>query len=142
MRWRGARPSCSIRLSSACRLLQVSAITDDAKFECELSPIAFRPTVMFQNRAFTFPLKNTSMARLNHKWAVLMPDGQPDPTSLYQASPRHEHAAGCQCNPASLMHCQPLSLTQQSAGCFYERGVSSKHTADALSQLLACIHTP
>ena len=87
MQWTGAWPCCSTKVSSACRLLQVSAITDDAKFECELSPIAFRPTVMFQTRAFTFPLKNTSMARLNYKWAVLMSDGQPDPTSLYQVRP-------------------------------------------------------
>lgn len=96
----GCKAFLQIPLSSACRLLQVSAVTDDAKIECELSPIAFRPTVMFQTRGFTFPLKNTSMARLNFKWAVLMSDGQPDPTSLYQARHRHKHAACRQCRPS------------------------------------------
>ena len=41
--------------------LKVYAVADNAKYECEAAsrPIVFRPTMMFQTRTFSFPLKNT-----------------------------------------------------------------------------------
>ncbi len=50
--------------------------------------IAFKPTMMFQTRAFTFPLSNTSTAALSYKFTVLAADGgAPDVSGLYSVTP-------------------------------------------------------
>lgn len=45
----------------------------------------FKPTMMFQTRAFSFPLTNTSSARLDYKFTVMTADGsRPDTSNLYR----------------------------------------------------------
>lgn len=65
-------------------MVQVTAASDDARYECDVSPVNFRPTMMFQTRAFSFPLKNTGGAHLDFKWSVQTLDGQPDTSGLYK----------------------------------------------------------
>ncbi|KAK9824158.1 hypothetical protein WJX72_008157 [[Myrmecia] bisecta] len=67
--------------------LKVFAVADDARFECDAGGITFKPTMMFQTRAFTFPLKNSGLGHLDFKWTLLLPDGTPDTSGLYKVSP-------------------------------------------------------
>ena len=70
------------------KLLRVFSVADNAKYECDLKPILFRPTMMFQTRTFSFPLKNSSSSRLDYKFYVTSPDGQSaDASGLYSVSP-------------------------------------------------------
>lgn len=50
--------------------LQVFAVADNAKYACDLKPILFKPTMMFQTRSFTFPLENTSSSQMDYKFTV------------------------------------------------------------------------
>ena len=59
---------------------------DDARVDCEASPITFKPTVMFQTRLFTFPLKNSGLGKVDYKWAVQTMDGKPDHSGIYTVS--------------------------------------------------------
>jgi hydrocephalus-inducing protein len=44
--------------------------------------------MMFQTRTFTFPLKNTSSARMDYKFYITTADGsKPDTSGLYTVSP-------------------------------------------------------
>ena len=58
--------------------LKVFAVADNARYECEAAqkPIVFRPTMMFQTRTYSFPLKNTSKAQMQFAWRVVLPSGQ------------------------------------------------------------------
>jgi hydrocephalus-inducing protein len=67
--------------------LRLFAVADMAKPECDDSAINFRPTMMFQTRAFTFPLRNTSTAQMDFKWAVCTLDGEPEADSIYEVRP-------------------------------------------------------
>jgi|AntAceMinimDraft_5_1070358.scaffolds.fasta_scaffold138863_1 hydrocephalus-inducing protein len=55
--------------------LRVFAVADNARYECDTKPITFRPTMMFQTRTHSFPLKNTSSARLDFGFSVEDPAG-------------------------------------------------------------------
>jgi hydrocephalus-inducing protein len=44
--------------------LRLSAVADNAKYECEAGPIAFRPTMMFQTRSYSFVLANKGLGRM------------------------------------------------------------------------------
>lgn len=59
---------------------------DDAKVECDASPINFKPTVMFQTRLFNFNIKNTGLGMLDYKWAIKNPDGTVDSAGPYSVS--------------------------------------------------------
>jgi len=50
--------------------LRVYATADNARYECDVKPVTFRPTMMFQARTHSFPLKNTSNARLDYAFTV------------------------------------------------------------------------
>ena len=65
------------KVPSPPNTLKVYAVADNAKYECEASsrPIVFRPTMMFQTRTFSFPLKNTSKAQLSFAWQVRLASG-------------------------------------------------------------------
>lgn len=76
------RPACLL-----ARLLTRLVCGGQAKPELDLSAINFRPTMMFQTRAFTFPLTNTSTAQMDYKWAVCGLDGEPDVDSIYEVRP-------------------------------------------------------
>ena len=119
--------------------LKVFAIADNPKFECDLKPILFRPTMMFQvegghvicthmcvgfnhsvlqitlslnpqwcfvsyivsptsnppenntlaqTRSFSFPLVNTSSAKMDFRFSIMSPDGaRMDTSGLYSVSP-------------------------------------------------------
>lgn len=71
--------------------LKVFAVADNARYECSVSAITFRPTMMYQARSFSFTLKNTSTAKLEFAWAVHTMDGDklpsPDPEAGIVVSP-------------------------------------------------------
>ena len=68
--------------------LKVFAIADNPRYECDDKPILFRPTMMYQTRSFSFPLKNTSSAKMDFRFSVASPDGsRMDATGLYTVSP-------------------------------------------------------
>lgn len=50
-------------------LLRLHAVADNARYECEAGPIAFRPTMMFQTRSYSFTLANKGLGRLPFRWA-------------------------------------------------------------------------
>ena len=69
-------------------LLHVFATADNARYTSEAGPIMFKPTMMFQTRTYTFPLTNTSTARMDYKFTVTQPDGNTaDASGLYTVSP-------------------------------------------------------
>ncbi|KXZ49496.1 hypothetical protein GPECTOR_21g722 [Gonium pectorale] len=69
-------------------LLNVHATADNARYSCETGPIVFKPTMMFQTRAYTFPLTNASSARMDYKFVVALADGSTaDESNLYSVSP-------------------------------------------------------
>eukprot|EP00951_Prasinocladus_malaysianus_P042760 scaffold523759_cov45-Prasinocladus_malaysianus.AAC.2 len=43
--------------------------------------------MMFQTRAFIFPLKNTSTAQMDFKFQVMTSDGAPDSSGMYEVRP-------------------------------------------------------
>jgi len=81
-------PECS-RVDAGGKSIPLSlfAVADMAKPQCDLGDINFRPTMMFQTRTFTFPLKNTSTAQMDFKWQVNTLDGEPDINSIYEVRP-------------------------------------------------------
>lgn len=74
------------------------AAADAAQYECELSPIAFRPTLMFQTRSFAFTLRNGGLTRMPFSWAVVAGDVQ-DTSGLFQARCHRPFSQrlGCHC---------------------------------------------
>lgn len=71
-------------------LLKVFAVADNARYECgaPAAGILFKPTMMFQTRAFSFPLTNTSTARLDYRFQVMTVDGAGiDASGLYTVTP-------------------------------------------------------
>ena len=70
--------------------LQVSVVIDDARVECDASPINFKPTIMFQTRLFNFTLKNTGLGKVDYKWAVTTLDGKPDLSGIYAVGPTRD----------------------------------------------------
>jgi len=59
-------------------------VADNARWECDLKPVNFRPTMMFQTRSHAFTLRNLSKAALTYAWRILAPDGSavPQPFSV------------------------------------------------------------
>lgn len=65
------------------------AAADAAQYECDVPAIAFRPTLMFQTRTFSFTFRNIGATVLPFRWALLA-DETPDTSGLYQANPPNE----------------------------------------------------
>ncbi|KAL5467034.1 hypothetical protein EMCRGX_G031201 [Ephydatia muelleri] len=51
--------------------LTASGVAAYTKYECSTSEVKFRDTLMFQTRAFSFPLKNVGPIPLAYKWTAL-----------------------------------------------------------------------
>ncbi|KAG2489301.1 hypothetical protein HYH03_012133 [Edaphochlamys debaryana] len=69
-------------------VLHVHATADNAKYTCESGPIMFKPTMMFQTRGYNFVLANTSSARMDYKFTVMLADGNTaDGSGLYTVTP-------------------------------------------------------
>lgn len=72
--------------------LQLTAKCAFGTLECTTTAVAFRPTMMFQTRTFSFPLKNTGGVSLRYAWAMGAaedtPAGQPRPSAApFSVSP-------------------------------------------------------
>ncbi|KAL1499824.1 hypothetical protein AB1Y20_012509 [Prymnesium parvum] len=59
--------------------LSLNATCDYSAFECETTSVVFRPTMMFQTRSHSFPIKNTGVVMLHYMLAVRNVDGGPEP---------------------------------------------------------------
>ena len=46
----------------------VSAMADFTKYECSIKEVRFKDTLMYQTKAFRFPLTNTGAIPLSYKW--------------------------------------------------------------------------
>ena len=54
--------------------IKLNAISDYAKYQCNIKEIKFKPTVMFGTRKFDFQLRNTSMIALNYNFKFTNPN--------------------------------------------------------------------
>mmetsp|Transcript_4036 Transcript_4036/g.9628 ORF Transcript_4036/g.9628 Transcript_4036/m.9628 type:complete len:4944 (+) Transcript_4036:104-14935(+) len=72
-------------------LLKVNAVTDYLRHNTPAGPVAFRDTMMFQQRAFSFPFANTGKAKMDFHWQLHLPDGSIDmgPDPPFTVSPAH-----------------------------------------------------
>lgn len=66
-----------------------SAGADLSRYQCDMAPIVFKPTMMFQTRVFAFPVKNLGEARLPFRFSVLLADGSRmlDGSGYYSVEP-------------------------------------------------------
>lgn len=62
-------------------------MADDVRYKCDLSPILYKPTMMFQTRTFSFPLTAESFMKLNYNFHVTYPDGRPDHSGVFSIQP-------------------------------------------------------
>ena len=53
--------------------VEVRGCADYVRYECDLNNIHFKQTLMYQTRAFKFPLTNTGTVGLDYKWRLLLP---------------------------------------------------------------------
>ena len=100
-------PECT-HDSAATKALPLTlfAVADMAKPECDRTPINFRPTMMFQTRAFTFPLQNTSTAQMDFKMRIATLDGETDVGSIYEVNLPYPAAAFLKKeSPPCLLQC-------------------------------------
>lgn len=74
--------------------MQVFATADNVQYECDLSAITFRPTMMFQTRSFPFTLKNPSTAKMRFQFSFEKPDDTLDASGLYTISPENGEIDG------------------------------------------------
>ena len=59
--------------------LAVTGTADFCKYECPVQDIRFRDTLMFQTRAYSFPLRNVGKIRMSYEWALLsQPQSRPN----------------------------------------------------------------
>lgn len=66
---------------------KVFATADNIQYECDLSAITFRPTMMFQTRSFPFTLKNLSTVKMGFQFSFKNLDDTLDASDLYTISP-------------------------------------------------------
>eukprot|EP00898_Chlorokybus_atmophyticus_P005824 jgi/Chlat1/6242/Chrsp44S05765 len=71
-------------------VLKVHGVADNARYECDAKPVVFRPTMMHQARTYTFPLKNTSKAKMTFNFSILKPGERDtaDTTQPYTVKPQ------------------------------------------------------
>lgn len=53
------------------RSLKLEGVADYVRYECEASAVTFRPTMMFQARSYSFPVKNPGTTELRVSWKLL-----------------------------------------------------------------------
>ena len=51
--------------------VRVNAVSDHPRYECQLAPINFKNTLMFQSRSYSLPFRNTSNASVEISWFVV-----------------------------------------------------------------------
>ncbi|MCO5608438.1 hypothetical protein L7F22_062648 [Adiantum nelumboides] len=66
---------------------KLRAIADTVRYECFVQEINFKTTMMFQQRAFSFLLKNLSSISMSFNWMVLGLDGRAPKQEMYTVSP-------------------------------------------------------
>lgn len=54
--------------------LRINAIADVTRLQCDTSAVRFKTTMMFQTRAFSFPVTNNGKVRLDYSWTVVDKD--------------------------------------------------------------------
>lgn len=50
--------------------LSVTGVADFCKYECAVRDIKFKETLIYQNRVYTFPIKNTGKIELSYQWSI------------------------------------------------------------------------
>lgn len=86
--------------------LFMNGIADFCKYECSIREIRFRDTLMYQTRAYTFPLKNTGQIDLNYQWSILKENESaptPPPIELRLDENRNVIDEGGEVVPFSIM---------------------------------------
>lgn len=71
--------------SSRDIILSVHGVIDYVKYECPVKSVAFKDTLMYQTRVYTFPLKNVGNTYLEYCWSIWKEDGStpsPPPSQL------------------------------------------------------------
>ena len=66
-------------------VLSVNGVIDYVKYGCPIESVMFKDTLMYQTRAYTFPLKNTGKTYLEFDWSIWKEDGSsptPPPSQL------------------------------------------------------------
>ena len=109
-------PSIELKLTAKC---------DFAKYDCSTSDISFKPTLMFQKRNFTFPLKNTGSLLLQYNWQL---DYSMKITCPFQVLPQtgaiepgKEHSINVNFLPlgatdyAAVLYCNIVNLQERAA---------------------------
>lgn len=79
--------------------LKTSLVCDNVKYECNISNIDFKPTLMYASRSFKFTIKNTSLVTLYYNFKIVNSE-----TGILDAGPysiipkKGSIAAGCDDN--------------------------------------------
>ena len=68
--------------------LRYSCVSDFANFECSVTTIPFKETLLFQTRSFSFPMKNRGAAYFHYKWNLTFDVEQPSPDDIDDAELR------------------------------------------------------
>ncbi|KAJ7536387.1 hypothetical protein O6H91_12G067600 [Diphasiastrum complanatum] len=76
-----------VKGSSKVIELRLHAVCDNARYECNVQSIAFKSTMMFQTRSFTFNLKNLGRSCMKFLWRLCLQNEKLDCTGLYVVSP-------------------------------------------------------
>ncbi|BFI31149.1 hydrocephalus-inducing protein [Marchantia polymorpha subsp. ruderalis] len=74
--------------SEKAMVLNLHAIADMSRYECEARSIHFKSTMMYQTRTFLFSLKNLSRTELLFNWLMHKQEGDLDEGNLYNISPK------------------------------------------------------
>lgn len=83
----GDPPGVKAAGDSRSTALRVFGVLDNPRFEAGREDIDFRPTMMFQTRSFSFPLRNVSDARMDFTFKLETPSGEADPSGPFRVSP-------------------------------------------------------
>lgn len=67
--------------------LRVHAVVDSPRFEADRTDVSFKPTMMFQTRSYSFPIRNTSEARLDFSFKIEHTSGEVDTAGPFKVSP-------------------------------------------------------
>lgn len=94
--------------------LMVSGVADFCKYECSVTEVRFRDTLVFQARVYKFPLKNTGRIELRYEWVVLNQSSSSASSRPVSHIEDREHAG----NAALSEDREPLPFSvSPSSGC-------------------------
>ena len=68
--------------------MRYSCVSDHANFECGVTSIPFKETLLFQTRTFSFPIKNRGCSLFHYKWSLAFDVDQPSPEDIDDAQLR------------------------------------------------------